>query len=244
MAFGPEFREACISTFSAPLQALALLTTTTASGASETTSCELTISTWDTLARTYATSRLNSTTMLSTGLAVADPIVIAWQISDLGSFPPECATSLAKKIGVVLSNSAGNGTRNGTSEATPDAPGLNTGAKFGIGIGAALVVLTIVIATVMLCLKKRRKVKNQAAPPGFTIAEMGDQDEDHAKKKWWAGGKWRSEATAEAEKQELDSKTVHVVPGPPAELDGAELQHPNEAGRVVYPHRDHSTSGI
>jgi hypothetical protein len=75
-------------------------------------------------------------------------------------------------------------------------------------------------------------------------SRMEDQDQDHAKKKWWAGGKWRSEATAEAEKQELDSKTVHVVPGPPAELDGAELQHPNEAGRVVYPHRDHSTSGI
>ena len=236
MTFGPEFREACISTFSTALQALVLLTTTTAGGTTATTSYELTTLVWNSSARAYATSTLNSTTVLSTGLEIADPIVIAWQVSDLSSFPPEYATSLVKKIGVALPNGTGNGTR----EAGPDAPGLSTGAKVGIGVGAALGVLTVIIATVMLCLKKRRKTKTQAAPLDYTVAEMEDQDQDHAKKKWWTGGKWRSEATAEAEKQELDPKTVHVVPGPPAELDGAELQHPNDAGRVVFPQRDHS----
>lgn len=174
MTFEPEFGEACISTFSTPLQALALLTTTTASGASATTSYELNTSIWDTSARTYATSKLNSTTMLSTGLAVADSIFVAWQISGFSSFPPEYAT-----IGVTLHNGTGNWTR----EATQERSGLSTRANVGIGVGAAFGVLAVIITTVMLCLKKRRKTKNQEAPSGYSIAEMEDQDHDNTRKK-------------------------------------------------------------
>lgn len=176
MTFGPEFREACISTFSAPLQALALLTTTTAGGASANTSYELTTSIWDSSAGTYVTSKLNSTTMLSTGLAVADPIVVAWQISDFSLFSPEYAMSLAKKIGVTLPNNSGDKTR----EAAQKPSRLSIGAKVGIGVGAAIGVLAVIIITVILCFKKRQKGRNQAAPPGYTVAEMEGQDRGHA----------------------------------------------------------------
>jgi hypothetical protein len=54
---------------------------------------------------------------------------------------------------------------------------------------------------------------------GDTVPEMEDQDKNSAKRKWFLGGKWRSEARAESVTQELDSRTVHLVPGPPAELE-------------------------
>ena len=240
MTFGPEFREACISTFSTPLQALALLITSSVSGASISSTYEFTTSTYVTSASTWSTTKINSTTMLSTGLAIADPIVVAFQIEDFKSFPSEYATSLAKKIGVVLSTDS---VRLDTpSQPGTDVPGLSTGAKAGIGVGVAVGALAFIIGIVLFCLRKRRKAKNQDPQQEHTIAEMADQDHDLAKKKWWSHGKWWSEASAQGEKQELDSKTVHVVPGPPQELGGEELQHPNDAGHAVLRTQHNVTS--
>ncbi|KAJ4411174.1 hypothetical protein N0V91_001549 [Didymella pomorum] len=63
------------------------------------------------------------------------------------------------------------------------------------------------MAVVFLYLRSRRK-GNQTASSDRNIAEMADQDHDLAKKKWWTGGNWRSEADAHADPQELDNKAV------------------------------------
>jgi len=62
---------------------------------------------------------------------------------------------------------------------------------------------------------------------------MADRDQDLAQKKWWAVEKWRSKLEAQVDPQALVNKTVHVVPGPPAELDGTELSHPTETEETV-----------
>ena len=98
-------------------------------------------------------------------------------------------------------------------------------------------VLAAVIAGVLLCLKRRRKMLAAAPAPEDSLPEMADQDGELARKKWWAGGKWRSEVDSRADPQELESKTVHVVPGPPAELDGAEVRRA-DGGHVVDLRRD------
>lgn len=216
-----------------------LISTAPYGGATISASYEYTTTVYLTSARTWSTSKISSTTALSTGLAVADPVVIAWQIEDFRLFPSDYATSLARKIGVTLPTTGSDAKLPSDAES----PGISTGAKAGIGVGIAVGVLAILVAVVLLRLKKRRKAA-QAVEPQHTLPEMADQDQDLAKKKWWAGGIWRSEADAHADPQELESKTVHVVPGPPAELDGAELRHPNETGRVVYPSRDRSDVGI
>ncbi len=89
-------------------------------------------------------------------------------------------------------------------------PGLSSGAKVGIGVGVALGVLAVIIAFILLCLEKRRKSQTGAPQQ---IPEMEDQDQELAEEKRWAVGKWRSEVDAQVEPQELEDKTVHVVPG-------------------------------
>ncbi|KAH6612510.1 hypothetical protein C7974DRAFT_79642 [Boeremia exigua] len=237
MTFGPEFYEACISTFATPLQALALIVTSPSSGAAASTTYEYETLVFVTSASSWSTTTVSSTTLLSTGLAVADPIVVAWLDENLGLFPPEYVASLAARFSMTVPSSTG---RLAPPTATP-AAGLSSGAKIGIGVGAAVGVLAAVIAGVWLCLKRRRKP--QTSDPHASLPEMADQDGELARKKWWGAGKWRSEVASHAEPQELESKSVRVVPGPPAELDGAELQHPRAAGQVVYPRRDGSGTG-
>ncbi|KAJ8108724.1 hypothetical protein OPT61_g7973 [Boeremia exigua] len=228
MTFGPEFYAACISTFSAPLQALALITTSPFNGASLSTTYEYTSRVYISSASIYSTVTISSTTQLTTGLAVADPVVIAWQIEDFRLFPSTYAASLAAQIGVNLS----------PTDIGAEPASLSTAAKVGIGVGALIGALAVITALVVLCLKRRRQKTETSAPPDM-LPEMADQDHDLATKKWWAGGKWRSEAAAHAEPQELESKTVHVVPGPPAELEGsARLLHPHETGQVVFAQRE------
>jgi hypothetical protein len=234
MTFGPEFYQACISTFSTPLEALVLLTTTPYSGASSTISYVFTTTTWIASASSYATITRSSVTTVSTGLAIADPVVVAWQVENFKAFPSDYVASLTKRFEIALPSSTGI-LPPPTDTPTPT-PGLSTGAKAGIGVGAAIGAIVFIMVIVFFCLRSRRK-RNQATSSDRNIAEMADQDHDLAKK-WWAGGRWRSEVDTHADPQELDNKTVYVVPGPPAELEGADVQHPNDAGRVVYPQRD------
>lgn len=218
MTFGPEYPEACLSTFSTPIQAQALVTSTP-NGALPSTVYEFESSTYVASLSTYSTYTNSSTTTVATGLAIADPIVVAWQTEDYRFFPSEYAASLAERFDIALPTNA-------TSQ-TP-VPGLSTGAKGGIGVGAAIGACAVLVGVALLFLRRRRKPKPSGEP---TLPEMADGDHDLARKKWWAGGKWRSEVETQTEQQELDSKTVRVVPGPPVELDGAELQHPDDAGR-------------
>jgi hypothetical protein len=178
---------------------------------------------------------LSSTTTIATGLAVADPVWIAWQIEDIGTFPSEYVKSLVERFGVASPSN--------TSTTISDAPGpttilrangLSTGAQVGVGVGATLVAVIAGSLIIFWCLKKRRRATASANAPDTVIPEMEVQDYSHSQRKWFLGGRWRNEVDAQATQSELDSKTVHVVPGPPAELEAppepatGEFAHDNE----------------
>lgn len=64
--------------------------------------------TW--IARTVVTGGGNTTfsnmTIVSTGIALAQPIIIAWNLDDMSVFPSDYAKSLAQRIGISVSTSA------------------------------------------------------------------------------------------------------------------------------------------
>ncbi|KAF2027723.1 hypothetical protein EK21DRAFT_91236 [Setomelanomma holmii] len=226
MTIGPEYPSACFSRFSTPFSAYARVTPPPLySGATPTPVYEYSQS-------GSITSAISSITVVPSGSAIADPIVVAWQLDDLKSFPADYATSLARRVNITLlaasassSASAGPGP---TSAPGPD--GLSTGAKAGIGVGVALGAVIGGIAVVLLCMRRRRKAGTTDESPH--VVEMEDQDRHFKEHKWFFGGKWRSEVNSEPTQNELDSKAVHVVPGPPAELEAREPPTSNE-GRIV-----------
>ena len=79
---------------------------------------------------------------------------------------------------------------------------------------------------IFLYLKRRNKRTKGATTteedPGSPAQELEDQDREHADRKWFLEGNWRSEVRTENPSRELDSRAVNVVPGPPVELDAAE----------------------
>lgn len=245
MGFGPEFPDVCISTFSTPVQAHALITFTGG------TSYLHTILGYDSSARQTTTSTSSSIVTVTTGLAVEDPIVVAWQIEDFSTFPLDYATSLAKRISIPFPSNTGEV----FGESISPPAGISTEAKAGIGAGVAIGAIAILTAMILLCLRRKRKQKGQAALNEHSKPELDGQNDDLVKKKWWFFSEadshserqeldskaMHAEVTGEQEVQELEQKPVHVISGPPAELDGAELQHPNDAGRVVFSQRDGPT---
>jgi hypothetical protein len=227
MTVGSEFSRACVSYIATPIRAFAKMTTEPLySGLTPTPVFEYTPS----LAPSSPTS---SIVMITSGLAVADPVIVAWQAEDLPSFPNDYQTSLAQKIGVPLPA--------GTPSSQPTSKDLSTAAKAGIGVGAVLIAAIVGIILVILRVRKRRKHASTIQESG--IAEMEDQDQNNTQRKWFFGGKWRNEAHAEGvhevpaepvqneldsriDLNELDSRHVHIVPEPPAELDGS-VPEPN-----------------
>lgn len=225
MTFGSEYPEACISTVSTPVTVRALVTD---SRAPANPVYEYEYTTYVSSLTGYVTSTNSSKTMITTALAIADPVKVAWQTEDYKSFPSDYVSSLAGRFALSIPSP----TPPGKNE-TPQSSGLSGGARIGIGLGAAAAALALLIGIVMLILKRRRRSEARTDDSPRPIAEMADQDHDLAKKKWWIGGRWRSEAQTHVDPQEMENKTVYVVPGPPAELDGAELSHPLESGRPV-----------
>ncbi|KAH7075334.1 hypothetical protein BKA63DRAFT_412708, partial [Paraphoma chrysanthemicola] len=174
-------------------------------------------------------------TTISSGYAFADAITVVWESSDLAKFPADYAVSLAKRMSVDFTPTP---TPSPTSTpptpaSTSDLPretgsseGLSTGAKAGIGVGASIGALLFVglIAAFALIRRRKKTAANANNTTTDDIPEMADQDQDLAKQKWFLGGRWRSEAEVEHNTNELDSRAVHVVPGPPAELDAIEYR--------------------
>lgn len=176
-------------------------------------------------------STVSSITTLTAGLAIADPVVVAWQIDDLRLFPGEYATSLARRINVTLP--ASTSTLNflqPTSQTPPS--GLSTGAKAGISVGSVVAAAIVGMALTTMYLRHRRKAAVLSVSHGNALPEMEDQDRNFKEHRWFFGGRWRSEVEAIATQNELDSKPVHVVPGPPAELEAFEPQVPAEILQV------------
>ncbi|KAF2727106.1 hypothetical protein EJ04DRAFT_595982 [Polyplosphaeria fusca] len=163
---------------------------------------------------------------ISGGLAVADPKYVYWKRSDLSLFPSEYATSLAKKIGITLpalspSATSSRATLPASSSraASPQPPHkLTSGVLTGIVVGvvAFLALLSIIL---FILYHRRRKARSATPSQQGDMAEMEESDEALAKRKWFLGGKWRSEVEVQEKTHELHSRNVRIVPGPPVELD-------------------------
>lgn len=216
MTFGSDVSRFCQSTISSPVVAHAFITTTEEGNKSTIEVYEIPT------VVTGAQSTISNLTSLATGLAVADPVVVAWALQDMSSFPSDYRTSLASKIGIALVSGATPASSSSLPKETEDSvstanPPLSTGAKAGMGVGIAVGVA--VIAGILGLFWLRRRKRNQ-----IIIAEMADQDETNARRRWFLGGRWRNEAEVRpTPTQELDSKAVRIVPGPPAELDSAQV---------------------
>jgi hypothetical protein len=146
---------------------------------------------------------LSSPTILTSGTAVAEPMLVYWQSSDLSNFPSAYAASLASLLNLPL------------EATTTTATGLSTGAKVGISVGTALGSLALSIILIMLFLRHRKR-KRAAQNPA--VAEMSGVSSGFRS---FMNGRWRSEAEAKSEPVEMDSRNVNVIPGPPVELDAA-----------------------
>ncbi|KAF2133981.1 hypothetical protein P153DRAFT_353197 [Dothidotthia symphoricarpi CBS 119687] len=113
-----------------------------------------------------------NTTILTTGRMSADAVVVYWQASDLPKFEPEYASALATHLGLTFTatTSAGtvhvetatpastSGLPRSTSDPQPneDPHGLSTGAKAGIGIGAACGALVLLAGIFFLYRRRKR----------------------------------------------------------------------------------------
>jgi hypothetical protein len=218
MTFGPEWANLCLSRFSTPVSAYAAIITEPAFEGEEITPV------WEYTSYygSSGTTVISSITTIATGLAVADPVIVAWQIDDVASFPPEYVKSLVARYSIPAPASTSTPTTNALEPTTaPAFDGLSTGTKVGLGVGVAFAAALVGGLLVFWCLRRYRKAAT-TEEPGAVIPEMEDQDHTHTKRKWYFGGRWRSEVDARPTQSELDSRAVHVVPGPPAELEAHE----------------------
>ncbi|KAH7090803.1 hypothetical protein FB567DRAFT_437725, partial [Paraphoma chrysanthemicola] len=224
----------CLAAITSPILAFAPMTSTYTDG----TSPSLVVF-WSRETKAGDPMQYNITTV-SSGSAAAGSVRVAWESSDLVKFPLDYAVSLAKRIGVDFTP-----TPTPSSASIPPTPAstsnfpretgsstaLSTGAKAGIGVGVAVGALLVIGLIAAFLLIRRRKTRAEAVTNHDTsdeTPEMEDQDRELGKRKWFLGGKWRSEAAVEHKPNELDSRAVHVVPGPPAELDAVEYRTTEE----------------
>jgi len=241
MTFGSDVSRYCQSTVSSFLVAHALITTTNTFDGSSTEVYEVT-----TVDDQATITISNLTSLMVTGLAVAEPVVVAWNLQEMTSFPTKYRNSLASRIGVVLETNAtpvstpalpnetgdptgdpkGDPTGDPTGDTTPiPNASLSTGAKAGIGVGVVFGVALVLGAIVLLWLRRRKQGK-PLSPERAIIPEMADQDRTHARRRWFLGGRWRTEVEVmPTPAQELDSKTVRSLPGPPVEMGSVEVNH-------------------
>lgn len=182
----------CEGTFTTPFTALAPIGITRPTATTSIMSGTV----WDTViqGRTYS-----SQTVLSTGTLFAEPVTVLWQSSDLSRFPGAFATSLAAKMEVSYGEQQ---------------PSLTTGAKAGIAVGAVFGFALLVGALIVLYRRKRKETRQAGLPE-----DMAEMPGNSPGLKKMFRGKWRAEMDGESQAVELDSKKVHVAPGPPAELE-------------------------
>ena len=236
----------CEKTFSETTTVLSRFTTTTTYSAGGTSILSL-IDTTEQVCRPGPCSSvtINSKTVLTTGTARAKPTVVFWQSSDLALFPRDYASSIAAVIGVsfgsstrspsLLSNPGPSMTAQdtdaGPSTSSPPITsqntnsGLSPGAKAGIGVGVGIfVILGVVFFLFLWRRRKRQRQQKQDAQEREQepSAEIGvsEMDDGANGSKRFAGGHWRAETQASSAPVEAGSTNVHIIPGPPVELDG------------------------
>ena len=120
----------------------------------------------------------DKTTVLSFGTMTADSVVIYWQSTDLSLFEPKYASALANRLGLSFSPTAeptagvasakpsatsGLPASTGMSEPSNGSSSLSTGAKAGVGIGAALGALIVAAGIFFFYRRNRRRRGNQGS---------------------------------------------------------------------------------
>ena len=124
-------------------------------------------------------AKVNSTTINYASLLV-DPVGVFWKASDLPIFEPSYASAIAKRFNISFtatstqsgpvptSQTALPGPTTGipgpTSPASPS-PSLGTGAKAGIGVGAALGALVIAAFVLFLLRWRKRRTTQMHGTP-------------------------------------------------------------------------------
>jgi len=216
MTFGSAYPDVCLSSFSTPFRAYAAITTAPAFDRQEVIPVYDYTTTYEPSGGVRETSVISDITTLATGLAVADPVIVNWQIDDVGTFPSEYVKSLVARYSVpapagISTPIVINGLVPTTTPASlPSSPnGLSTGTQVGIGIGVAVAAAFVGSLTIFWCLRRRR----ERAANDVVIPEMEDQDGGKSQRRWY------NELDAQAAQNELDSKPVHELPQPPAELE-------------------------
>lgn len=217
----------CVSSVSTPLPVHALITTTYTNGVQS--------SYYDYVVNDQSTRSSIST--ISSGIAVADPLYVAWEAADLSLFPVAYATSLAQKIGVTFTPTAkpGSGTStNGPSQtgsqtdtaSSNNSGGLSSGAKIGIGAGVGAGALLLIVFTIMAFVirKLRRRNKAVSTYPNEAIPAMMGSDAGLVKNKWYQRTPPNEDIELHNAPGELDSFPISYVPGPPVELEGSHVQ--------------------
>ena len=215
MTFGSAYPDVCLSSFSTPFRAYAAIITAPAFDGQEVIPVYDYTTTHEPSGGVRETLVISDITTLATGLAVADPVIVNWQIDDVGTFPSEYVKSLVARYSVpapagISTPIVINGLVPTTTPASlPSSPnGLSTGTQVGIGIGVAVAAAFVGSLTIFWCLRRRR----ERAANDVVIPEMEDQDGGKSQRRWY------NELDAQAAQNELDSKPVHELPQPPAEL--------------------------
>ncbi|KAF2788388.1 hypothetical protein K505DRAFT_366510 [Melanomma pulvis-pyrius CBS 109.77] len=240
MSFGTQSEKRCVSDITKPLRVFDLMTRAPYSGNTDW------ITDYEFVTSSFVSSGFgedgsstitasNITTILW-GTAIADPIVVGWQVEHMSNFPSAYASSLAEKIGVALAVSSAAPTSSSSVPRQADTPlptppqsphnRLSIGAQAGIGAGVALG--SIMLGAMVLFILRRKSALAAPTPETSGVAEMEDHDHMLASKKWYLFGKWRNEHDGEERRHELDSRSVNVIPGPPVELPANELWQHND----------------
>jgi hypothetical protein len=160
-------------------------------------------------------------------------LYVVWESADFSKSPLAYAASVAEQIGLSYAFAASPGSssalprQTGQSSTTTPHTSLSAGVKAGIGIGAilgaALLIGIGVIITIFFLRRRRHKtLPTTLSLDGIATPEMEDQDATLATRKWYLGGRWRSEVEVKNEVGELEGRNVRVVGGPRVELDAEE----------------------
>ena len=157
-------------------------------------------------------------TTVSKGTKLCDPQIVFWASKEMSLFPSDYSTSIASIIRVPLATIPVT-IDNTTPTALPKPHSksrlsLSPGAKAGIIVGSLADLLLLGLAAAVVTRKIRRyraSMRSETLPPELPGETAGW--------KTFLGGRWRAEKEVVSEPQELESRSVVVVPGPPAELE-------------------------
>lgn len=201
MTVGPEYPTACISHIATPLRAHALVTFVPGFQDAIATPA------YEYIIPTQTNSTVSNIVTVTSGIAIADPIVVGWQKHDLSQFPRDYASSLSAFLAKGPDWVEATPSFNSDPTLQSNSDSLSTKAKVGIGIGAALGVLFFVLGIVVLLLRKRRK--RIAASKEHCLPDARDGSNQQTEHWWNFGGLWRHEVSGDSSKHEMEVEHIH-----------------------------------